>query len=1593
MDEILLNDPETATGNPDAILVPSHPDKPVQTEKNTIEKAFYATTLNPSNDRSYEEDYSLNKFDIQTTGSSENFDQAELDWRAEQEFLNKQAVADVISDPTLPIEARRSVLEGYNSGLYTNASLKEKYKQKMLSVDSAETGADRRMQEAKIDAWAETDKKNKEIEDVLSDWGSQLDGSYTDAALGIARDFIPGAYSVAASQLGRAAAEFRGLNENNTTIQHAFHAAFVGTGNKTVADLYNNTLDPDQRIELLKKLMAASEQNYNTDYNAFNVFNDTILDPAKDWKFETFQNVVGFLDLFGLSKVITSPVKWIDDLISFQKVSPGERAFLEKAGILKKSQQVIEKVDPTMASKAVAEGEALASNPPTGSNIETPPLNPVEDTTDPEVLKNTVIPKVKPQSPAGVAGSANPPLARNMGTQAIQNPAVAESMGTNAGEIVGEWVLPKLDDTFGQIRPDLAKNLEQLDKSMHDLFTETRFDPFLVPVTQREADKAEIFRAMEEVNAPYYQQSNSTYRESLGKIEGKALFGRNQDYGFESQADAVFAKEKLDKTFPDNTTSIINRDGSFFVQMDWKKEYDPFSARFFGADATKSSFAGFDTTFITRNKIGNWLFNPTFRLPTWVTQGAATTTFQAARVEQTFLKNINDSIRKTQHPRELQDLLDFTLEEQKWLTRAEVAQRHPNLTENMVDQLMDGYISAKRHTDYIYNWANRFDRAKKEAAGHKAIYDKDNNLVGYGSENFNKSDIDGNTSVWDFDVNQGTKIPSDLSGRKIVRLETPMERGNEFYEYAVVGGSGSKLDLLPFQTMAKIEGYLPRGNVEHWYVIKTPKQAIVNGKQITDFKELNNFTKTIGAGATKKDAEKLVERMKQKYGDDFIIDVKRERGDTGDAILTDYKVYKELVDYGSRRGERLPTLTGNARLEDPLVKLAKTSRTIARMGAWQNYDEIFQKNFMRAYGNFLPRHEFPNVITDLKILPNATEESLNKFKDAQRLFEQYTNQRYKLNWNDIAWKAFFHKIADVLENTPFAGLRDVVRDVANKGDLGLKSVKSLSNTLFLKLNPAAQWIIQPQQIMEYTAVEPAMARYVPAIPSILLNILSNASDVKPYKGVFLKIVEKITPISNKEIQELSDAIYKTGLPQSVDLNMMLHGSLDDLSEKLDASLGRKVVNSVTNVVKAPGEIGAKIGYSSAQMAADISAFLFAKLRWERMNPGKNWNTLENVRQIAADSWDIAGSMSSRAGALPYQDGYLSLFFQFAAHQHKQFMQVFSSKTLKKANGELVDPKAKLAAARTLIYGMYGTAGGGILDWWVQEHGSIDQKVWWNDVKGGILDAFTNKMVDMFMDKEGSDLAISARLSPVPENLPYWDFIKEATKLVDNSTSTNPRFPFLGSAGSMIESAQQYKAWFQTSEPETPEAMMMLLREAGEMTSGWKNWQKAMQIYEFGDKKNKLGNNLGLELDFQHAIGQVFGIVSQQELAMYRAQETKAERDDFIKTEGKKIHDLMLSLKDKIGDPEYNEHRRRINVLMSSIPTEYKDEIMDEVLRTDRESYTTKKESILFYIRDNIKYGMDNNIKKMVADLKTSNSKEDQQFLRRLEIVLPGYDQE
>jgi hypothetical protein len=940
--------------------------------------------------------------------------------------------------------------------------------------------------------------------------------------------------------------------------------------------------------------------------------------------------------------------------------------------------------------------------------------------------------------------------------------------------------------------------------------------------------------------------------------------------------------------------------------------------------------------------------------------------------------------------KELYTALRNVQDTQKWSDYQTLKRENSHLTKTNLDELWNGYEHYRLLADHQHRALNQIDRKDRLAQDQKAIYDAQDNHIGFGIR-VSPESIGDTRHVWDMDIDAPIMLARkadgslDLNGREIVRFPNHLNasaddvasikdangnplfttRANDnIYEYGVVGGT-TRLGHLPEVTLPKLEAYSPVINIENYYIKKIPTKLRLNGNQlITDAEKLKSYAKTIGAAATKEDAIKLATEMQKEFPD-YNVTWASERADSNAAIITDYKVYQEQVNQSKRRGERLPTLTGKARIEDPLQALSMRARNIARLGAWQDYTDVFKKQWVKGFGDLTTDHTFPNVLTDIKRPKLDTEVDLNRFHAAQRLFEQYTRSNYQTLMSDEVWKTSMHIIGDVLEARKLQAGSEAFRELAKQGNLLIKLPSSLASALYLSANPARQWVIQMQQQYTWTLLDPAFIGYgVPNILPLTLAVLSRASDMGEHAGAMYKTARSMSGLSKQEFDEIYNALVATGVPQSVDLNMMLHGVMNNSNYSLDPSTAKAVSDRITQTVKLPFSLGKAVGYGPAELSNTIGTWLFAHKRWVKNNPGKDWKNPKNSEEISGHAWELSGSMSTEAGALPYQKGVAGVFFRFFAIQQKQLMQVFSSKLLSK------NERSKLLAANMILFGIYGTPFGLAIDYAINQVDDPEINANWNQYKGSVMDLTVNTALDMMLRESGekaSSLAVSASMSPLPGVHPVYDVFSNMLKLL-NKEEPAPRFAVFNALGSLGESLKDMNNNFIANDYDTPEAMMMMLTELAEMTSGYNNVMHAITIDYLGDKVNKMGNKQGLSLGMSEAIAQIFGVKTKEEQTQWDALDIIKGEKQLVDHHIKRISDHMKKSKEDYKELSYYERVEKMQKFNGIIPEKLRDRVLDGVMKEDAKEAKTPGDSIMMYMLEHNNAGSSEVMNKLKGNL-------------------------
>lgn len=1569
--------------------LPDFPEsKPAVPHNVAVEQGWYTASL--SSDDPVNDSLVVAQ-ELEFTGESGLFEQAKHQYKDDLGYLNQQAVASIISDPSVDEGTRKQVLINYLNNHEFDVNLRERYRDVTASSPNVnEMRSDTEVQDVIISILLERDRIAEEHQNLINTFGASLSGSIGGVVGGLVRDVFPLTAPIVNIQSAWTAQEMGG--DSMTTLKAAL---FTGSNSKAINEKYK-ALPLEKKKQFLSEIINILNSFPGTDYNKYEKFHNMILNQdVPEWEV-VLENIGSVLNLAGLGGLFTNPVKYLADTFLPKRVKKSTRTTEQSPSGTPDFTPTPSSVGDVVVREKALEGELVSEtgkleNRPIAIEHKIKDVNEISpdkkspmfhEEADAEIIRNVVRPRVNPRGPLGTTSTANPGKAQATAKTIIEevvqdgDSITAKAMNSTPGQILSDWSLPKLDDVELHF-PDINKDILELDGKFSGLFEETARSPFLNNLSQRQSEQEEIIKILQDNTSSVYQQANSVLHSGLFESNGRAVFGKNSSYGWTSQQEALEHLEKF--KIPDNVKlSTFESNGQWYIGADYKIKHDPLSDKVFGINSVNSTFLGVDVSGLARSFAGPWIWPSNMRLPEWTTKGAYHASLQVSRLEKEFINVIRKEIIPLRNNKEFIKLINETQETQKWFSSSEIVSMFPELTTKQSEKLVRGYNFWKRLSEYEYNWANRYDRGLKESKGHQSIYDGNGNLWGYGTKQFNKSDLDNVSDVWDFELGSAVKKPVNLDD--IVALESPVRMGNTRYEYGVISGK-MKLGPLPSRTLNKIEGYIPRKNKENWYVKSTYKEMNVNGRSIKDPTLLNNYSEIIGAASTEKEAKELVAQFQKQYPDRQI-SYKRDRGDSADSIIVDNVLKSQMANHSMKRGERLTTLNGVSRLEDPLVSLVDSLKSVSRLNMWSDYNSIYQKNFVDAFSKFLPDHSFPNTLSDMRLPKNPTPTDMKEFRVAQQLFEYYRDLQFKRTASDELWKNVFHNLADVFEKVPFKGLSESTRNFANLGMAPLKAAKTLASTLFLHLNPARQWAVQTQQLWELGLIDPSFAAKAPSqIPALLMGINSYAPMAKDYQKAILNSARKASLMNPKEYDDTLDALMKNGIPESVDLNMMLHGMFDDVTRELGESVGRQIVEGVKNIIRLPGQVGKNVGYGPAELSNTIGAWLFAKERWIRNNPGKDWR--KHTAEISGDAWDINHAMSTRAAAMPYQDGLLSLPFQFAAIQHKAFMQVFSSKTLTGAE------KAKLSAARAALFGLKGVpVGGGIA---ALVHGLNDPELnkMVEQAQGGLADFITNNLIDIWTNDplseeviQPSDLAISPSLSPLPDTVPYWEMFTELKKMYDGSP-TNPRFAFVGATGSLFEAIKDLKGFYSVNDLSTEESLKAAGMEIMEIASGYNNFAKYMMLKNFGDKADKLGRKYGLNIAEKNMIAQLFGITTWEEVNLHEIRNIQFERTDYIKTRAKEIHEGLAKLRDKVGQEDYHEFKRRQRILNSFSDPDLVEEIEKEVDKMVQFNVRDKKENVYRYIMEHYKTKNDKYMNEMLGKLEASNNPQDKEFLRRL----------
>jgi hypothetical protein len=1029
------------------------------------------------------------------------------------------------------------------------------------------------------------------------------------------------------------------------------------------------------------------------------------------------------------------------------------------------------------------------------------------------------------------------------------------------------------------------------------------------------------------------------------------------------EMDAIRDKYNLDK--PTAPIQLV-------VEWAWERKYDDLSINNFGPNAVKTKIFGVNTN-TARGVLSQYLFGGRGIFPKWFEMASARQSIRAARQASRVMQIISKKIAKTDFPEELLSLIDKAETDAiEFFPLSLLQTSFPHLSKAQVVELQATHNLWRRITHFQHALVNMQHRNDLISEGYsKGLYEGDKYL---GPATDTPIFDDKNRmpyKVWDMDLKQevvfqlkttidpkplNTVISDkpagirDVGGKKLVRVRTPIRDNKDsltddsVYEYVLIDESKNRIDNLPEQVVPRTSGYSPIKTKAYWFIEKTPTALMVNGSPLTSPDGLAKYSEVVAVANSELEANKISDNLLEenpglayKPRPDREIDVERD--------IKIQEVHNSILRQSMKRGESL-----GGTVEDRLLSLINTTKSVINRGSLQAWEEATQRAFVNAYGDYLVNGEYPTTINSFINRPGMSRDEVKQLQNAKTIFEQHQKIRAFSTMEDRAWAKTFNWVADIFEKTPWSAkyLMPGTREIG-KGNTIFEGARKVASTLYIALNPQRQFIVQTGPLMEMLALNPLKApKRIAELLAVRLAILADAPLLKNSGVNFNKVASDMSNGISQDIVDLKTAILKSGLLESIDLNLLVHGIADDLDRGLKEGTWEKYYKNTIAVPKGATKVVRSLGFGAAESLNSIGLWIIARDKWVDRNPGKDWRSDTAINEISYDQNNMSGAMT-RAGSFPYQSGAFGLLMQFGAITQKLTMNLIQSGTTVLTVGE----RARLAVTRALLFGAReGLPFGALAYWYLDQTKDKEVLKVKEELRRGLYDRGMNHLLMALTDSEHSDLYAVKGITPYGESttgIPYVELIREVMKAVDDKPS-DPRFPVVGAIGSIFKAKDNIKGWFTTRDVKDESIALQVTMEALTLASGMNNWAKSQLLLSHKDKMNKYGAPMGLNASKAEAYGQFFGMITYREQSQMDSFGGEMDKEKAIKDMAKEIY-LQIQNQRKIGGDTHLERMQMVGSFLNELidgkrwVDEDRTKIWDEVWKLDGTAITTPENSL------------------------------------------------
>jgi hypothetical protein len=835
-------------------------------------------------------------------------------------------------------------------------------------------------------------------------------------------------------------------------------------------------------------------------------------------------------------------------------------------------------------------------------------------------------------------------------------------------------------------------------------------------------------KEIDEFDGPATMTRMSTI-EILDNDEGfriKAIYGETPNKGFSSFEDAAIEALELDPELrkleivrvgddgvlesvpftPQQLEDFVLGEGGvpstrvgeiigdeYFLRYTQDRAYHPFDKRFFGQGTLAQSMFRF-------------AFTPNAKFKSDFYQQFANSTFDEERTVS-LLNTIANPYRTlgTGDKRAVDNLYEWSEEFGKRNARApeinEIRAHHPEMTPKQIE----GYQSLKVTYDTMYEMLNRRQFNEWMGAGFRTARPTDNSMPTFHGKPVARENIKGGTfldPVTGREARLTKKQIQDLyaNGATVLKLDVPVATASSKTKVTkvILDPDAYHVGYLSHNPLKFHPGYHFRFYDDPYYVVKRETVTVDGKKQVQET--------AVRTGATYGEASRWSGRanraLSRRYGAENAptFDVIRGRDiDQAESTLLQKEVFQRegRLFYDDRNFEALPSVNGNrAPLEDQAIALEMGIRAVSREVTGKDPLRTAKHAWDRQYGRQLgitglkagkPLNQIESDLVALRrnTVSPADKKVVNDALQYIRYFRLVEGTNNAIT--PIVREGLIH-FAQSAESF-FGGKPQIWKGFQNwaqKAD-PLKTMRSVAFTLFMRMRPIRQYIMQSAQPLFLMGIDPA---YIStgkwAIDSQILQAstrtLRNVGDLP----ISVAARAKAMGLSQGQFRKLIKEFERSGLLDTVDAHDFTGGQISLTSDRAipqpnpgnPASMalygGRKAKNAIMDTLGT--------GFNAGESNNLATSYMVAVRKYMKENK------IDDLLKLNDQDWlDIRLEASNLAlamikpNSMRYQSGLLSVATQFLSFQHKSALAVMG------LNPSITPRQAvRLWASGAMLYG-------------------------------------------------------------------------------------------------------------------------------------------------------------------------------------------------------------------------------------------------------------------------------------------------------------------